>query len=150
MVLLCAAGLVGMVSAVFAQPVGGRMLNDVEILSEGPCYVVRVGLNFPVRYITHAPLGKGKELRIQLEAIALSRVDRESRFKREAVTPHAHEHVPLRRVIYEGDIGAAPYLTLEFGRPVSFKVGQGSDFRSLFVAIPGPEATDPCLPVISR
>ena len=65
--------------------------------------------------------------------------------RRESFSP-PNDFAKLIEVIYEGDIIGGPYLTLLFRSPVDFMVQQGADFRSLIVAVPGPEADESCLP----
>jgi len=130
-----------------AEPVRNKMLEDVRISGQGPCAVINVGFTFPVRYEKHFPLESGTELRIQVKPIAVSPEDRNALFKREAVTAAKFDdRVPLREVVYEGDIAGGPFLTLFFARKVRFEVRTGRDFRSLSITLPGPESGDGCEP----
>lgn len=127
-----------------AQPVRDKILADADIRQESECAFVRVGFNFPVRYVKHFPYEYGEELRIQLDPIAISPVDRDALFKRESMRPPSNEIAALLEIIYEGDMEGGPFLTLLFRRPVAFKVGQGADFRSLMIVVPGSKASAPC------
>jgi hypothetical protein len=130
-----------------AQPTREKILQDLHIEGEGPCAIIHVGFSFPVRYQRHFPLDSGKEMRVQLKPIAVSTQDRKALPTREAISPHKFDdRVPLNEVIYEGDVSDGPYLTFFFTREVSFKVGQGRDFRSIRVALPGPDSTGNCSP----
>ena len=67
-------------------------------------------------------------------------------FKREAVVPPRNDYAGLVEVVFEGDIATGPYLTLLFAYRVHFEVKQGSDFRSLAIAVQGPEPSESCTP----
>lgn len=139
-------GLLLFSSGLQAQPTRDRILDDVQITEDTGCAVIQVGFNFPVRYVKHFPYEFGDELRIQLEAIVISPVDEEALFTRESVKPPSHNFAKLVEIVYEGDIVGGPFLTLLFRYPVAFKVKQGANFRSMIIAVPGPEASEPCLP----
>lgn len=130
----------------WAQPGRDRLLNVVAIDEDTGCAVVTIEFNIPIRYVDHFPLKSGKELRIRLRALAVSPFDRPALSRREAALPPPNEFAALTEVIYEGDIPVGPYLTLRFRRPVTYTVGQGADYRSLRVAIVGPEPAARCLP----
>lgn len=129
-----------------AQPVRDRVLADVKIVEKTECAVIHIGLNFPVRYLKHFPLASGDELRIRLVPIAISPDDREALFKRESVRPGPSDLAQLSEVVFEGDVAGGPYLTLLFRHPVQYRVSQGSDFRSILVAVSLPESSAPCEP----
>jgi hypothetical protein len=138
-------GLLILSGGLSAQPSRDKILSAVEIEEDLSCSVIRIAFNFPVRYVKHFPYESGDELRIQLEPIVISPLDREDLTKRESLSP-PNDFAKLDEVIYEGDIIGGPYLTLLFRHPVTYKVQQGADFRSLIVAVPGPEADELCLP----
>jgi len=54
---------------------------------------------------------------------------------RESLRPDRGGRLPLYEVVYEGDMEGGPFLTLEFHRTVRFAVRQGSDFRSVLIAV---------------
>ena len=136
------AGLFLFATVVQGQPIQDRVLDNVTIEEEEEVVVIRVGFSFPVRYISHFPPFSGKELRIHLEPIAVSRADRDAVFKREAIKPRPHEKMEILEVIYEGDIGGGPYLTLLFDETTSYRVKQGKDYRSLVIITHETEPTE--------
>jgi len=145
--VLAAALLLVTAGSAHAQPTREKVLQDLHVEGEGPCAILHVGFSFPVRYQRHFPLDHGKELRIQLKPIAVAKSDRDAVPTREAISARRFDdRIPLLEVIYEGDVEGGPYLTFFFSREVSFKVGQGRDFRSMRVALPGPDATGDCSP----
>jgi hypothetical protein len=130
-----------------AQPVRDRILAGVHLLDESGCAIVKVRLNFPIRYVSHFPFVYGDEVRIKLRPIIISSDDRAALFKRESVRTPVSDRAAIAKIIYEGDDVAGPVLTFLFRHPVAFKVAQGADFRSLIVAISGEEPSEPCLPI---
>ena len=156
MMRLCGVGgfmIVGLTATVVppsrarAEPVRQRVLDEIDVRGDDACSIIRVSFNFPVRYMSHFPLEKGAELRIQLQPIAVSTEDLDALFKRESLVPTKFDdRVPLREVVYEGDSPGARYLTLRFDRSVSFGAGQGPDFRSLQAGLPGPANIGACPP----
>ena len=121
--------------------------EDVTITEAAGCAVIRVAFPFPVRYVKHFPYASGDDLRIQFEPLVVSPADREALFRRRSVRPPRSHIASLAEVVYEGDVGGGPFLTLLFARPRMFSVKQGADFRSLIVVVRGDEAVGECPPV---
>jgi len=140
-------GLVALSSIVLAQPSTYRVLNDVRMLEGNDCEYIQVEFNFPVQYISHFPPNAGDELRIQINPIIVSSQDRGALLLREALSPPDSGDLGLLSIIYDGELSSGPVLMLQFRRPLSYSVGQGRDFRSVLVGIPGPDRTTPCLPL---
>ncbi len=130
-----------------AQPTTDRVLTDVRVLEGNDCTYFQIEFNFPVQYVNHFPPDAGDELRIQVNPIIVNLQDRAALLLREALSPPESGDLGLLSIIYDGDLGSGPVLTLQFRRPLSYSVGQGRDFRSVLVGIPGPDKTTPCLPL---
>ncbi len=143
-------GLTSLATGPQAQPVRDRILAGVHLFEDAGCAVVRVRLNLPVRYLSHFPPSYGDELRIKLRPIIISSEDLAVLFKRESVRAPANDRAAIAKIVYEGDDISGPVLTLFFRHSVAFKVGQGSDFRSLTIAISGEEPSETCLPIFPR
>ncbi len=121
-----------------AQPTRDRVLGDV-VLSEHPEFVsLNVSFDFPVHYISHFPSESGRELRIQLQPIAIAAVDRDALLSRESYTPETPNLAGITEVLYEGDTFSGFYLTLYFKSKAQWQVEQGGDYRSLHVRILAP------------
>jgi tetratricopeptide (TPR) repeat protein len=120
---------------VFAQPVRTRILDHLSIHEDGDTWEVEVAFSNAIRYLRHSPLERGRSVHIQLENIAVSRVDSVSAFLRESLRPPPDAAVPIVEVVYDGDVDAGPSLDVRFTRDVKFWVRQGADFRSLTIAI---------------
>lgn len=142
--ILSLTALCGVVSA---QPTTDRVLRDARLLVGNDCEYIQVEFNFPVQYINHFPPNAGDELRIQINPIIVSPQDRAALLLREALSPPENGDLGLLSIIYDGELSSGPVLTLQFRRPLSYSVGQGHDFRSVLVGIPGPDRTTPCLPL---
>lgn len=126
---------------------GRRVIDEVEISEGYGCAVVRVSFNFPVRYVNHFPIGEGADLRVQLSPFATAAADKESLYTREEPLLPPDALPELIEVLYEGNVDGGPYLTLFFDEVVKFHVEQGSDFRSLMIAVAGADEPEPCTPV---
>jgi hypothetical protein len=145
-----AVGLALSMSGPQAQSVKDRILAGVHLFETAGCAVVKVRLNLPVRYLSHVPPAYGDELRIKLRPILISSDDLAELFKRESVRAPMSAQAAIAKIVYEGDDVSGPVLTFFFRHPVAFKVGQGSDFRSLIIAVSGEEPSETCLPVFPR
>jgi len=130
-----------------SQPITDRVLAGVNALEVAGCVAVRVNFNFPIRYVSHFPAGFGHELRIKLRPIVVRSRDQPALFQRESVRAPTNNRAAIAEIRFEGDDPSGPVLTFLFRHPVAFKVGQGADFRSLVIAIPGKEPSESCLPV---
>lgn len=146
MYLAAGALVLGLVLAAGALMAGHRIIDDIEIEETPACAEVKIVFSFPVRYVKHFPYDSGTDLRIQLEPIRISELDKESLYTRETLQPPPNDIAQLEEVVFEGDIEGGPFLTLYFRMPVEYKVGQGADFRSLNVTVKGPEAAQACQP----
>ena len=133
--------------AVCAQPTTERVLSNARVLEGNDCTYFEIEFNFPVQYINHFPPDAGDELRIQINPIIVNPDNRAALLLREALSPPDSGDLGLLTIIYDGELASGPVLTLQFRRPLSYTVGQGRDFRSVLVGIPGPDRTTPCLPL---
>lgn len=143
MLLLAVLALTLASSDVDAEPPRNRILDQLQLAERGGCTVVRVDFTLPIRYVRHFPYDDGNELRIKLDPIAVSAVDRPALAMRESLRPAHPNTLPLYEVVYEGDMDGGPFLTLEFHRAVRFAVRQGRDFRSVVIAVSVDNAKAP-------
>lgn len=136
--------LVSSPGAAAAQGDRHLVLEDVEITEEFDCSTIRVSFTLPVRYVRHFPYEKGDDLRVELQPLTPPAGDKEALFQRESYRPPSNEVAGLQEVVYEGNVEGGPYLSLYFSREAAFRVGQGADFRSIVIAVSGPDAAEPC------
>lgn len=133
-----------LVSQANALSTRGRILDEVSIANGEEYSEIKVAFNFPVQYVRHFPLSYGKELRIQLEPIAVSREDaRRGLQESESLSPPANNLPGVTRIQYEGRDMITPTLTIVFDKPTSFEAKQGADFRSLIVLVPLEKKVEP-------
>lgn len=107
--------------------------------------ILRVQFSIPMRYTSHFPEEAGDQIRIRVTPFALSNDDQAAVSSREAVRPPYDVEIPATDISYDGTSLEGPVLLVEFRRPLTYSVGQGSDFRSILIGVPGPERLSPCI-----
>jgi hypothetical protein len=120
-------------------------MTDAQVFEEEGCSFLRVQFSNPIRYQSHFPEEAGDEIRIRVAPFALSNDDQAALLSREAVRPPYDVDVPVTDISYDGRSLEGPSLLIQFRRPLSYSVGQGSDFRSILIGIPGPARVSPCI-----
>jgi hypothetical protein len=130
-----------------AAPVRDQILSRARYFESSSCGLLQIEFNLPIRYVSHYPYEEGTELRIELDAVAISPDDAKFERRREALLPPEESGDLLSTIIYEGNAVPRPLLTLTFRKSVRFKVAQGEDFRSIIVAIPRPNGSGVCDPI---
>lgn len=133
-----------------AEPVLDRALSDVALVSRKSCSIISIGFNFRIRYVSHFPANRGRELRIRLQpldrGVALAQIFA----KREALRAPIDERAAIRAIEFEVRQAEGPILSIQFKRPRSYKVAQGSDFQSIIIAISGRKPSKNCKAVFPR
>lgn len=142
----CALSMIAWPQAGDADRVTNQILAKVRVDEVHACAIVKVSFNFPVRYSDHFPFGYGDEVRVRFRPLNVSEDDLGSLDKRETLASPRSARAAIGKITYEGDNPAGPTLAIFFRHPVAFKVGQGSDFRSLIIAVSGPEPMASCVP----
>lgn len=132
---LLACAVICLAPDVRAQPVRTRILDHLEIRESLDSWEVTIAFSNAIRYLRHSPAERGRDLHIQLENIAVSRIDRIPSLQRESLNAPADTSAPIEEVVYDGDPEVGPSLGVRFTRSVEFDVRQGEDFRSLVVVI---------------
>lgn len=122
-----------------APPVRDRVLDEVSLVQSEEELYVEVLFSFPLRYRSHFPEDRARELRIRLQPVRVPASDLDAVPQRESVVPQYADVVSLEEVIYEGDIEGGPYLTVRFTRPVRYQVIPGSDYRSMRIVVQSVE-----------
>jgi len=122
-----------------------QILDEVDFVQHEECRFLEVGFNIPMRYIKHFPFEDGKDLRIKLGPLAINPNEESSQFRREYPGSVSSAVAEIGDVIFEGDVAGGPFLALYFHEPLSFRVWQGADFRSLVISIADRE-NRPCDP----
>jgi hypothetical protein len=118
-----------------AQPVTERILSSASIAEEPDCAHLTIHFNLPVRYLNHFPYETGREVCIRVRPLALGANEAAFRLRRESLRPPDSELAAISRIEYEGDAVNGACITVNFRKPAFFSVAQGSDYRSIAVAI---------------
>jgi len=126
-----------------AQPVGGGIIDSVDVSRENDSVRVDVTFVCPVRYLTHAPTDRGNEVRIKVDPVPRCQGNIEAAGEDQTIHPETAEHTPLTDVTYEGNVPGGPFLTLRFSRVVDFRVAPTPDYRGITVTLPDSQAEDP-------
>jgi hypothetical protein len=115
------------------------LLDEVGVRVEGSTARVRIRFTVPVRYLRHFPLERGELVQIFFRVITVDGADigmREEvrRVRATAALPgFTVTYVPpLSRDVARDSLS----VLIQFDRPLSFKVGEGKEKRSLYLTIP--------------
>lgn len=127
-----------------AQPVTERILSAVSIAEEADCAHLTIRFNLPVRYLNHFPYETGQEICIRVRPLALGANEAAFRLRRESLRPPESELAAIARIEYEGDAVNGACITINFHKPAFFSVAQGSDYRSIALAISGSQPQASC------
>ena len=125
-----------------AQPVGGGIVDSVDVSRENDSVRVDVTFVCPVRYVTHAPTDRGNEVRIKVDPVPRCQGNIEAAGEDQTIHPETAAHTPLTDVTYEGSVPGGPFLTLRFNRVVDFRVAPTPDYRGITVTVPDIPAKD--------
>jgi len=142
--MLAIAGLMALATSAFGQPVADRVLSSAEINKNEGCTVIRVQFELPMQYVSHFPESSGDELRIKIRPQPVGSQEALSLISRDGTRPPFDEDVGLLSVEFVGRQALSSELILEFRRPLTYRVRQGRDYRSILIGIPGPDTTVPC------
>jgi tetratricopeptide (TPR) repeat protein len=114
------------------------VLDRIDVTPGEEQTEVRIHLNIPMRYKSHAPWKSGDLLRVVVEPVATLGAEEDVLFGREALQWSATDTLPLYEVTYEGSGVSLATISLQFERSVSFEVPPSPDFRSLVIIIKHP------------
>ncbi len=140
----CLLGNIAQVDVSLAKPVTNHYLSEATLSDEGTCSVLTISFNFRTRYLSHFPGEKGRELRINIKPLDQGVVVNDAlyQFSREALRALRNARVSLNAIELESNAAGGHVLSIQFPKPVHYAVTQGSDFRSMQIAInPDGEAT---------
>ncbi|MEQ1614260.1 MAG: hypothetical protein ABL904_16050 [Hyphomicrobiaceae bacterium] len=138
------------VTTASAEPVVDRALSGAQMLNRKGCSVLKVNFNFRIQYNSHFPLSQSDELRISVRAIDRQQAAALALLKREAIRAPESKFAAIKAIDFEINPAGAPFLRIQFERPVAYQVAQGQDFESLIIAISGPTASATCKPEYAR
>ncbi len=133
----------------WGQGRASRAMRSLELQPTAGGWQLELRLEYAVRYLRHSPALKGKLLRILVDPIDIGDRDREDlTLLREILPLPPLRGAPIVEVAYEAISPDGPTIELQFTRPVSYEVEQGSDFQTIQILIfegprPEPDAAGP-------
>lgn len=119
-----------------AQPVGGGIIDSVDVSRENNAVRIDVSFVCPVRYVTHAPQSHGSEVRIKVDPVPRCQDDAQAAGQDQTIHPESEAHAPVTDITYEGNVPGGPFLTLRFSHEVNFRIAPTPDYRGITVTIP--------------
>jgi hypothetical protein len=129
-----------------AEPVTDRILAGHQVRTSPGCVLLKINFNIRIRYLSHFPVERGDELRISVRPLDPAQASADVLTRRESLRPPDSRDVPIKAIEFEAARADGPTLTIQFLRPVQFKVGPGADFESIVIAIPDPKSGKVCKP----
>lgn len=128
----------GAALCLWAAQVGAQLLDDIDVRSERGVAEMRLQFTAPVRYIKHFPAERGEIVKIYLQVFQMD--PSEERRAHEYKHAHTVSPVPPFRVLYSTarSCFAVPdplCLDIQFSEPVTYRVRQGEDGRSIILTL---------------
>ena len=114
-------------SGAFAQDI----LKNVSYTTKGQMVEITAELDVPFSYVKHFPRKRGKIIQIQIKANAEGKQLK----RREMIQPKKDAPLPIRDIIYEGNVRGGPYLVLRFKRVVEFSVKPNNDSSKIRIFV---------------
>lgn len=109
-----------------------EVLDGVDLVRRKGQVIIRINFTTPVHYKSHFPKRRGRSLEISLSFPGARELERRRSYR---VSKKKSSRIPVRDVVFEGDTGDGPRLTIHFSRITSYKVKKGRDGRSIEVVI---------------
>ncbi len=142
---LFAVGLIALVSvspiaSARAQTRSGRALRSIEVEESESGWTFELQLDFPVRYLRHAPQTAARTLRVQVAPVERGGDELPDESQRESLPLPRNGSGPLLEVLYIGSPESGAFIELQFSQSLAFSVEQGSGLRSLRIRADLPAA----------
>jgi hypothetical protein len=113
-----------------------QVLKDVLIFEEGNKAVLKVEFNVPVRYENHFPEGVSDFIQVKIRAVSLGGIEKNEYVNEDIILSGWCEMIPITDIAYEGAVPGGPLLSFRFSEPVSFRISEESDMRSIMLHLP--------------
>jgi hypothetical protein len=139
------AATAAFVQGLHAEPAAEKLLSSASVSEGDACAVIRIEFNKRVQYVSHMPLTAGDELRITLKPIDQARAAGAAVVEPESLHAPANERASVHAIELGPDAGGTA-LSLYFKHKVAYRIAPGADFKSILIAIPGPESRASCVP----
>lgn len=114
-----------------------RLIDEISLSENETGGEIQVRFTQPLRYVSHAPLEKGRVVTIRLKRVVSPTQSVPESDRPEKVSVNGRPALPLLEAHLDLSIPGSPELVLTFERTVAFNVSGGSDGRSVVVAIKG-------------
>ncbi len=120
-----------------------RVLDRIEISSEGDENIISVHFNVPVRYVSHLMNDAGSEVGVQLQIIQTQDVDLADLVARDQLTWSPSAEIPLNKVVFQGVPLGTSNLLVSFATPIKqFRIRQSRDFYVMDFLLKKPAALE--------
>ncbi|MEW7999304.1 MAG: hypothetical protein AB2786_16105 [Candidatus Thiodiazotropha endolucinida] len=114
-----------------------RVLDRIELQTEGEDNIISVYFNIPVRYVSHLINESGNEVGVQLKLGQTADIELTDLVESDQLTWSPSAAVPLEKVEFQGNIIGTSTLLVSFAAPVSdVKISQGRDFYVMQFILP--------------
>jgi hypothetical protein len=134
-----------LVPELHAEPAAAKLLSSVSVSERDACAVIKIEFNSRVQYVSHMPLTGGDELRITLKPIDQRQAVPAGAVEQESLHAPANGRASVHAIELGRDAGGAA-LNLYFKHKVAYKIALDAGFKSILIAIPGPEPKASCVP----
>ncbi len=125
--------LIGIAALLVSPLARAQLLDEIQIKRAGDYAEIEVRFSLRVQYLRHFPKEEGDVLRINVSLVPVDGLPPLA--VREIRRSPQNDLLPPFTVTYPDQTGA---VLIEFAAPVKFKVGPGSDTRSIRVRVPLP------------
>jgi len=131
----------------FSAPLSAQVVDDVIVKENSEGYEVEIKFFIPLRHQSHSPKKSGKNLEIQLRPENFADPELEDQIKGQRnLSWDRSTNIPLKEVIFDGNLAEQPSVIIRFTKTVNFKVRNSPSLRSIIISIetskpaPTPEA----------
>ncbi|MFQ5481601.1 MAG: hypothetical protein ACE5ER_02485 [Nitrospinaceae bacterium] len=122
-----------------ASQAQARILEDVKVRSLPDGYEMEFNFFPNLQYLSHSPTGQGEVLTVQLRLasrLATTLPDILEQLRREEfLSWNRSVPIPLKEIIYEGGSLDRPFLTIQFERPMRYKIRATPDLSRLIIRV---------------
>ena len=130
---------------VFAKPVAEPVLSAVNISESDGCSAIKIDFNTRVQYLSHFPLQSGDELSIVLKPIERGLDAVNAMVNHESLRAPVNERASIHAIELDADAQGAA-LKIYFKHAVTYRIAPATDFKSIVIAVAGPQPTASCEP----
>lgn len=121
--------------AAYAQTVSDRYLSRVTAQENGACATVNIDFNVPIRYTSHFPESRGRELRIGVQPLNFNRSSLSTALAAESVRPPVSAVAGIQRITYDVSDPAGPTLVIQFDHDADWQVEANQLVTRLVVTV---------------